>query len=404
MILLRCYPKITDWIYEVFNQAPAADYRFLPIYSYGFWVAAGFFAAAVIAAWEMKRREKLGLLKGQDQEVVVGVPFSPVDFALHVIGGFVVFFKLVGLVVYQPILRTGELQFNDYMLSINHGSWVGGILGAAALGYYYYYTNKKQQLPEPVKKTIKVYPSDNIGDLVVLAAVLGISGAVLFNFIETEGGIERFKQDPIGFLTSGLSVYGGLICAGIGFGVYAWKKQIHIGHFFDSVAPGYILANGIGRLGCQTAGDGDWGKPVTYTKPDWFPQFMWGDVYEHNIINEGVQIPGCVGEHCYMLPAQVYPTPIYEFLMCTTICIILLALRKRLTYKPGMIFTLFMILIGIQRFGIEQWRAMSDRQPTMLFGVGFKQSEIISMVLFAAGIIGTVYLYNYYKKRANPVT
>ncbi len=404
MILLRCYPKITDWIYEVFNYAPAADYRFLPIYSYGFWVAMGFFCAAVIAAWEMKRREKLGLLNGQDQEVIVGGAFNPVDFALHVIGGFVVFFKLIGMVVDQPILRTGEIQFNDYMLSITYGSWIGGIIGAALLGYYYYYTNKKQQLPQPVKKTIKVYPSDNIGDLVVLAAVLGISGAVLFNFIETEGGVERFKQDPIGFLTSGLSVYGGLICAGIGFGIYAWKKKIHIGHFFDSVAPGYILANGIGRLGCQTAGDGDWGKVVTYAKPDWVPEFIWRDSYEHNIINEGVRMADCVGEHCYMLPEPVYPTPIYEFLMCTTICIILLSLRKKLTYKPGIIFTLFMILIGIQRFSIEQWRSMSDRQPTMLFGVGFKQSEIISMILFAAGIIGTVYLYNYYKKKETSTT
>lgn len=401
-MLLRCYPKVTDWIYEVFNHAPAADYRFLPIYSYGFWVAMGFFFAAVVAARELKRREKLGLLNGEDQEVIIGGAFNPLDFALHTIGGFFVFFKVIGIVVDQPILRTGAIPFNDYILSISHGSWVGGILGAAALAYYYYYTNKKQQLPQPVRKTIKVYPSDNIGDLVVMAAVLGISGAVLFNFIETEGGVERFKQDPVGFLTSGLSVYGGLILAGIGFGIYAYKKKIHIGHFFDSVAPGYILANGIGRLGCQTAGDGDWGKVVTYAKPNWVPEFIWRDSYEHNIINEGVRMADCVGEHCYMLPEPVYPTPIYEFLMCTTICIILLSLRKKLTYKPGMIFTLFLILIGIQRFSIEQWRSMSDRQPYMLFGTAFKQSEIISMIMFAAGIIGTVYLYNYYKKKANP--
>lgn len=404
MILLRCYPKITDWIYEVFNYAPAADYRFLPIYSYGFWVAVGFFCAAVIAAWEMKRREKLGLLNGQDQEVIVGAKLNPIDLALHIIGGFVVFFKVIGMVADQPILRTGEIQFNDYMLSVSHGSWIGGILGAALLGYYYYYTNKKQQLPQPVKKTIKVYPSDNIGDLVVIAAVLGIFGAVLFNFFETDGGIERFKEDPIGFVTSGLSVFGGLICAGIGFGVYAYKKKMHIGHFFDSVAPGYILANGIGRLGCHTAGDGDWGKPVSGIKPEWLPQFLWSNRYEHNIINEDLNtvIPGCVGEHCHMLEKAVYPTPIYELIMCTAICIILLSVRKRLTYKPGIIFTLFLILIGIQRYSIEQWRAMSDRNPYTLFGVDFKQSEIISMGMFAAGVVGTVYLYNYYKKKANP--
>ena len=417
MLLLRCYPKVTDWIYEVSGHSQAADFRFLPIYSYGFWVAAGFFAAAVVAVWEMKRREKLGLMIGEDVEVTIGAPFNAVDFALHVIGGFIVAFKVVGIFTYHDLMagENAVMSFGIYMLGdgegivakfitfFQNGSWVGGIIGAAALGYYYYYTNKKQQLAQPVKKTIKVFPSDNIGDLVVLAAVLGIFGAVLFNFFETDGGLERFKEDPIGFVTSGLSVFGGLICAGIGFGIYAYKKKIHIGHLFDSVAPGYILANGIGRLGCHTAGDGDWGKMVTYTKPDWFPQFMWGERYAHNIINEGVPIPGCIEEHCNVLPFDVYPTPIYEFLMCTLICIILLSIRKKVTYMPGMIFTIFLILIGIQRFSIEQWRAMSDRNPIMLFGAAFKQSEVISMVMFAAGIVGTAYLYNYYKKKANPL-
>lgn len=404
MLLLRCYPKVTDWIYEVSGQAHGADFRFLPIYSYGFWVAAGFFAAAVVAVWEMRRREKLGLMAGEDKEIIIGEPFNQIEFALHAFGGFAVFYKLVGIFfVDLEKLRTHAISFNDYIFSTSHGSIIGGLIGAVLMGAFYYYTNKKQQLPTPQKKTIKVYPSDNIGDLVVIAAVLGILGAVLFNFFETEGGIERFKQDPIGFLTSGLSVFGGLICAGIGFGIYAYKKKIHIGHLFDSVAPGYILANGIGRLGCHTAGDGDWGKMVTYTKPDWFPQFMWGERYAHNIINEGVPIPGCIEEHCNVLPFDVYPTPIYEFLMCTLICIILLSIRKKVTYMPGMIFTIFLILIGIQRFSIEQWRAMSDRNPIMLFGAAFKQSEVISMIMFAAGIVGTAYLYNYYKKKANPL-
>lgn len=410
MLLLRCYPKVTDWIYEVSGQAHAADFRFLPIYSYGFWVAAGFFAAAVVAVWEMRRREKLGLMNGEDVTVIIGAPFNNVDFALHVIGGFVVFWKLVGVFfIDTEWLRSGTIEFKDYMLSLNHGSIIGGVVGAIIFGAIYYYNNKRQQLPKPEKKTIKVFPSDNIGDLVVIAAVLGILGAVLFNFFEAKGGvgagIARFREDPIGFLTSGLSVFGGLICAGIGFGVYAYKKKIHIGHLFDSVAPGYILANGIGRIGCHTAGDGDWGKPVEGIKPSWLPDFMWSSHYEHNIINEDVNtfIEGCTEEHCHMLKEAVYVTPIYEFLMCTAICIILLSIRKKVTYMPGMIFTIFLVLIGIQRYTIEQWRSISDRDLYMLFGTGFKQSELISMVMFAAGIVGTAYLYSYYKKKANPL-
>jgi prolipoprotein diacylglyceryltransferase len=399
MLLLRCYPKVTDWIFELFNQAPAADYRFLPVFSYGFWVAVGFFAAATLATLEMRRREKLGLLKGEDGEITVGDAPNNTEVVFYTLLGFFLFFKLVGMVVYQPLLSTYQISLGDFMLSLQYGSWVAGIVGAAGMGYYYYWSKKKAQLPKPEKKKIKIYPSDNVGDLVVIAAVLGVLGAVLFNFMESSEGYDRFWEDPVGFLTSGLSVYGGLICAGAGFAAYAWKKKIHVGHFFDAIAPGFMLANGIGRLGCQTAGDGDWGVVNLTPAPSWLPDWFWSSYYEHNIINEGVLIPGCVEEHCFRLAQPVYPTPYYEFLMCSAVFLILWSLRHKLTAAPGIIFSLFLVLIGIQRFAIEQWRAVSDRELYHLFGMQLKQSEFISVILFIIGTGLTAYLWNYYKKK-----
>jgi prolipoprotein diacylglyceryltransferase len=398
MLLLRCYPKVTDFIYELFNHAPWADYRFLPVFSYGFWVAVGFVAAATLATIEMRRREKLGLLKGQDGELTVGEAPRNAELVFYAVFGFLLFFKLVGMVVYQPLLSTYQLSLRDFMFSLTYGNWVAGIIGGAGMAYYYYWSKKKQQLPKPEVKKIKIYPSDNIGDLVVIAAILGVLGSVLFNFLESSEGYDRFWQDPVGFLTSGLSVYGGLICAGAGFWVYAWKKNIHIGHFFDSIAPAFMLANGIGRLGCQTSGDGDWGVVNLTPAPAWLPDWFWSSRYEHNIINEGVLIPGCIEEHCFQLAEPVFPTPIYEFLMCSAVFLILWSLRKKLTNAPGIIFSLFMVLIGIQRFTIEQWRAISDRELYHLFGVQLKQSELISIILFCIGTAITAYLWRHYKK------
>ncbi len=419
MVLLRCYARVTDWIYEVFNHAPAADFRFVPIYSYGFWVAIGFFCAASLAVAEMRRREKLGLLKGNEQEVIVGAPVNYTELGILFFIAFTVFYKVTGIFAYHAALMGDEpqLQFGRYFIAnpdggffdkiisiYTYGSFVGGVLLAGALTAYYYYTARQQQLPEPQKKVITVTPSENIGDLVIIAAVLGILGAVLFNFLESGDSIERFKQDPIGFVTSGLSVYGGLICAGIGFGIYAYYKKFNLAHFFDSVAPGFMLANGIGRLGCQTAGDGDWGIPNLAPKPGWLPQWLWSDYYEHNIIDEGVKIPGCIEQHCHMLAQPAYPTPIYEFLMCTAVFLILWSLRKRLTYKPGMVFFIFMILIGIQRFAIEQWRDNSGRDLYNFFGFALRQSELISIVLFLIGVSVTAYLYKRYKNVKPPET
>ncbi len=413
-MLLRCYPKVTDWIFQFFNQNPSADFRFLPVYSYGFFVAVAFFAAATLAVAEMRRREKLNLLTGKETEITIGGGLNIYELLFYIFFGFTVFYKLIGIFTFGEVLRNHQLAFSDYVLSADnvnilakilsfytYGSWAGGIIGALALDGYYYYS-KNQQKNQPVEtKKIMIYPSESIGDLVVIAMVLGVLGSNLFNFLENPSDYADFWANPVGSLFSGLSIYGGLICAGIGFGIYAYVKKFNFAHFFDSVAPGFILANGIGRIGCHVAGDGDWGIANLHAKPSWFPQFIWSSHYEHNIIDADPAniIAGCTEEHCHFLANAAYPTPIYEFLMCTCIFLILWGLRKRLTYKPGMVFSIFMILIGIQRYSIEQWRDRSGRELYHIFGFALRQSEIISITLFSLGIILTAFLYNKYRKQ-----
>ena len=125
---------------------------------------------------------------------------------------------------------------------------------------------------------------------------------------------------------------------------------------------------------------------------------MWADTYAHNIANEGVGIVGCIEAHCQQLPVPVFPTPLYEFLECTIIFLILHFLRKQLTNRPGILFFVFAILIGIQRYSIEQIRSISDRELYYVGGYGFKQAELISIALVIAGIAGVIWLQVYYKK------
>ncbi|MDB5284804.1 MAG: diacylglyceryl transferase, partial [Bacteroidota bacterium] len=307
-MLLRCYPKITDWIFHAFNQSPMADYRFLPIYSYGFFVACGFFAAATLAVAEMRRREALGLLKGQEVEIKNDETPGIIELLVTFVLTFTLFYKLIGIFVYHEQLRTYQLQFKSYLVAATdgniihkilsiytYGSWVGGLLVAVSFTAFFFrkssltislmgwqgYAKKKELQARAVMKKVMVYPSDSMGDLVVIAAIFGVLGSCFFNFLENPDDYKNFWSDPVGSLFSGLSVYGGLIMAGIGFGVYAWRKKFNLGHFFDSVAPGFMLANGLGRLGCQVAGDGDWGIANLAAKPSWIPQFLWSTHYEH---------------------------------------------------------------------------------------------------------------------------
>jgi phosphatidylglycerol:prolipoprotein diacylglycerol transferase len=112
---------------------------------------------------------------------------------------------------------------------------------------------------------------------------------------------------------------------------------------------------------------------------------------------------GCTEAHCFILPQAVFPTPIYEFLMCSAIFLILHALRKRMTNTPGMLFFLFFILIGIQRYTIEQIRDLSGRGLYYVLGIGLKQSELISIILVIAGILGMLWTWFYYTKLKKPI-
>lgn len=403
MILLRSYAKITDWLYFLFGESPSLDYRFLPVYSYGFFVALGFLFASQIAIYEMKRRERLGLLTGNEKKIMTGEGPKPAEVVFYLLFGFFLGFKVIGFFTYHEELSSYSLLLKDYMLSLTHGNWIAGILAGGGMAYYYYQSKNKEKLPQPVQKTITIFPSDTMGDLVVLAAVFGVLGSNLFNFFEDPSDYETFWQDPVGSLFSGLSIYGGLICAGIAFAVYARIKKFNLLHFFDTIAPGFIVANGVGRLGCQVSGDGDWGIVNLHDKPSFIPQFLWSSRYEHNIIDAEPQniLSGCMEEHCNYLSQPVYPTPIYEFLMCMAIFAILWSIRKPLTNKPGLILTIFMILIGIQRYSIEQLRDVGERQLTVLFGTGFRQSELISIAMFVVGVAGSIFLWRYYSKKTS---
>jgi phosphatidylglycerol---prolipoprotein diacylglyceryl transferase len=380
MLFERCYPKITDWLFDVSGQN--IDLRFFPLYSYGFWVAAGFLTAAVVIGREMKAREKLGMFSYTEQIVKKGV-MDYASIAIFAVIGYFLGFKFL----------------SDFFSGIS--PVLIGAIGVILIGggrFAYEWWQAKNTAPS--EETIRIYPSDLVGDFVMICAIFGVLGAVLFNYLESPEAYDGFWSDPISYLFSGLSVYGGMICAGIALLVYCYVKKIHIPNMFDCLAYCFILANGLGRMGCQVSGDGDWGIVNPNPKPDFIPQFLWAANYPHNIADVGIQILGCTEPHCMVLPEAVYPTPIYEFLMCTAIFLILHLIRKRFYSMPGMLFFIFFVLIGIQRFSIEQIRDLGERNLYHIFNYGLKQAELISIILVISGIAGIIWTNFYYKMMA----
>ena len=124
--------------------------------------------------------------------------------------------------------------------------------------YLKYREKNKQKLAKPEQRVIRIWPHDRVGDIIIFGLIFGILGAKLFDNFENW---DRFIKNPIGNLLSpsGLTFYGGLICAAIAICLYGTRKGIKFWHLVDSAAPALLIAYAIGRIGCQVSGDGDWG-------------------------------------------------------------------------------------------------------------------------------------------------
>ena len=375
------YPTISHLIYDLFGlDIP------LPIQTFGFWVAIAFLMASWIISLELRRKESLGLLSAFKTKEVIGKGLSKYDIMSSLFFGFLLGFKAIEAFFYYSDLVNNPQEF---ILS-SRGNLFGGILIALASLYIKWSDNKKQKLttPKTIDKTL--HPYELVGNLTMIAAVSGVIGAKIFHNLEN---FDLFLSDPLGQLLSfsGLTFYGGLIFGAISVIWYAKKFNIKIKHLIDSAAPALMLAYGIGRIGCQMSGDGDWGIVNLAPKPDWMgflPDWMWSYTFPHNVINAGIPIDGCVGNFCYQLANPVWPTAFYEVVMSLILFVILWFLRKKINI-PGMLFFIYFIFNGIERFFIEKVRVNTEYN---ILG-GITQAEIISFLLIITGFLGCLYLY-----------
>lgn len=218
-------------------------------------------------------------------------------------------------------------------------------------------------------------PSVLMGTVTVMAVVLGIAGSKLFHILENLG---EFALDPLGmiFSSGGLTFYGGLLIAGVTIAWYVRKNGVSLGAFADAAAPGLMLAYGIGRIGCHLAGDGDWGIVADLSaKPDWLPTWLWAETYPNNILGLDLPEPG------------VYPTSIYEFVAAALLFAVLWGVRKH-PFLNGWLFFLYLAFNGIERFLIEKIRVNNEFD---LLGITVTQAEVISTLIFLAGVVGLAF-------------
>ena len=435
------YPNL----YYVFKDWFGVEWELLKILNtFGLMVATGFIVAAIVINSELKRKEKQGLLFPRDEFITIGKPASFFDLLTNCIVGFGFGFKLFGLLFNKP----AEISPQTYIFS-SEGSIIGGLALAIVLTGLKWWEKNKQKLKTPEQRSIRIWPHDRVGDIVIIALVFGILGAKLFDNLENW---DDFIQHPIDriFSAGGLTFYGGLIAAGIAICVFAIKKGIKLVHLIDAITLAMLLAYAVGRIGCQVSGDGDWGvfnsayitdssgkvvpaqvgafeaqlelnkayflqgtvldpgktSPTYVTDRkssslemvprrkvkafSFIPVWMVAYNYPQNVNNDGIIIPGNYEDHNRVLPLPVFPTPFYETVICTLLFIFIWIFRKRIKIA-GTVSGIYFIVNGLERFVVEKIRVNNQYH---FLGINPSQAEIISfcLILFGLGILLTVQL------------
>jgi phosphatidylglycerol:prolipoprotein diacylglycerol transferase len=376
------YPNL----YYAFKDLFGVDWKFLRfVNSFGFFVAIAFIIAAVLLSMELRRKSRQGFFQPTEMQVMVGQPATAADLILNFLLGFLLGYKILALFV----MKSSATEDPQAFIFSTLGSWPTGIaLGLLFAGIKWYDKNKRK-LAKPEKRVVRIWPQDRVGEITILALVFGLLGAKLFDIFENWKGFLERPSDYI-FSASGLTMYGGLICAALAIWLYARRYKISFWHLNDAAAPALMLAYSIGRIGCQVAGDGDWGIDSNLAnKPSFLPNWMWSYTYPHNVNEEGsVLIPNCNGKFCHELAHGVYPTPFYETIACGLLFVVLWSLRKRFKV-PGTLFAFYLILNGFERFFIEKIR-VNNRMDLM--GIHPTQAEVISSLLMLTGLVTWIVL------------
>lgn len=217
-------------------------------------------------------------------------------------------------------------------------------------------------------------------NITLIALVGGVAGSKLLYLIEHW---DAFVADPVGmaFSPGGLTFYGGFLLATFLIFLYVRKKKLSFFSVADSAAPGLIIAYGIGRLGCHFAGDGDYGFPT---------DLPWGTDYSKGTFPPSQafkNIPEIANQYPQGIPDTIlcHPTPVYEFLLAAIILAVLWKLRTRVR-PDGMLFMIYLVLAGVERFTIEFLRL----NPRIAFGLS--EAQLISAALIVVGLLGVNYL------------
>jgi phosphatidylglycerol---prolipoprotein diacylglyceryl transferase len=195
-------------------------------------------------------------------------------------------------------------------------------------------------------------PADWTYEAVFAALIGGVVGSRVDFLIQNW---DEVSGDLLGniFSGSGLVFFGGLIGGAVGVLLWAWWRGWLGWDLLDTAAAPIAIGYTVGRIGCQVSGDGDYGVES---------DLPWAMAYPEGTVPTD---------------ETVHPTPVYETLTMGLATLVLWHLRDR--FARGVLFGLYLIIAGVERFLVEFIR----RNDAVVAGLTVPQ--LFSLAMLAGG-------------------
>jgi prolipoprotein diacylglyceryl transferase len=202
-------------------------------------------------------------------------------------------------------------------------------------------------------------------DLVLRVAVWGVAfgiiGARAYHDITSWSEVSSPKWKGIfAVWEGGLGVWGGILLGCIAGAIVVRRSGARVRDFADAVAPGLLLAQGIGRWG-------NWFNQELYGKPTSLPWGLRIDP-EHRVNYDN---------HDYTQFTTFHPTFLYEFVYDLVGVGVLLLLDRRFRFRPPALFALYVSIYTFGRFFEELLRVDPSHHLA-----GLRLNAWVSIVVF----------------------
>lgn len=209
-----------------------------------------------------------------------------------------------------------------------------------------------------------------ITDMAVYVLIGGLIGARLLLLVVDWRHYLDHPRDVISLLQSGGVFYGGLLGALPVAWWYARRHQLETWRTADVLAPGVVLGQAIGRLGCFSAAC-CYGRT---TDVAWAVTFR--DVYVVRQVGTPIDVP-------------LHPSQIYESLLTLGIFVIVMWVARRKQFH-GQVMLAYVALYAAGRFALEFFRG--DPTRGAVFGGVLSTSQFIAILMLAAAVLLYPYL------------